>query len=514
MGKKAEKPGKGATPHSATSRGGDESSTPEPYTCSGNFSDDFIELWLRSGLEKDCTPVIRPRTKWPEAHTADEAKLDEEAMKMDDPTTYILVPNSTTFRPSIQVEFEVEDTKQMQINHAKEMFIRSWKLQESVVGVLKSCILDHLQTLNLWNVGLRETTLKSLASFFPSVPCLKTLVLDGNPIPSSEPYYFVLAEDSQLQHLCLRNNQITDIGATLIGKSLQNKKTTIPLTTLNLSCNLIGDAGASELAKGLRMNRVLLSLSLSTNKISDEGCKAFSSVLQRICLEHDEIVQRRKLISQQGFMGRGSSAAGSRRADSKDRPNSNRSISHMASKGNRGSSKKRSDNKKADAADKAPKKEDRGKKGVSVTNETPSKTQKGKKSGGAKDGGRRVTTLSTSLDADVGDIPEIVHPLLDSHAEHVDGKVFISGCMTLVHLNLSRNKIGNPGLECLWKAIQYQIRKNTTTAPGLLKLNIHKNLFSSAHPTYIKIQETMLTRDPGYKPDINSPDEDVQSVMS
>jgi len=39
--------------------------TPEPYTCTGNFVDDFGELWIRSGLDKNSTPVICNRAVIP-----------------------------------------------------------------------------------------------------------------------------------------------------------------------------------------------------------------------------------------------------------------------------------------------------------------------------------------------------------------------------------------------------------------------------------------------------------------
>uniref|UniRef100_H2YK80 Leucine-rich repeat-containing protein 71 n=1 Tax=Ciona savignyi TaxID=51511 RepID=H2YK80_CIOSA len=348
MGKRVEKALKGG-PTSASSRAGDDCSTPEPYTCTGNFADDFAELWQRAGLDKDHVPVVKPRAKRPATPTVEESKQspeEEEVEKTDEelpPSTYTAVDNLNIYRPSIHVEFDVEETKQMQINHAKELFIRSWKIEEKVVGILKLCILERLQCINLWNVGLTKNTLKSLSSMLPSLSSIKTLILDGNPIPGSEPYYLLISDDSPIQNLSLRNNKITDVGAELLGKALgttytQNKS----LLTLNLSFNHISDAGAKHLAQGLRMNRVLLSLCLASNDISDEGCQALCSPLQRFALTHEEVVQRRKLMSQGGF--RGGSALGTRRSDSKDRPSSNRSGSQM--RASRGSSKKKTEGKK------------------------------------------------------------------------------------------------------------------------------------------------------------------------
>lgn len=46
------------------------------------------------------------------------------------------------------------------------------------------------------------------------------------------------------------------------------------------------------------MNRTLLTLNLNGNRISDTGTKAISEVLTSLTLTHDEIVARRRLISE------------------------------------------------------------------------------------------------------------------------------------------------------------------------------------------------------------------------
>ena len=46
------------------------------------------------------------------------------------------------------------------------------------------------------------------------------------------------------------------------------------------------------------MNRTLLTLNLGGNKITDVGTKFLSEILTNLTLTHDEIVARRKLISE------------------------------------------------------------------------------------------------------------------------------------------------------------------------------------------------------------------------
>ena len=48
------------------------------------------------------------------------------------------------------------------------------------------------------------------------------------------------------------------------------------------------------------MNRVLLSLSLSNNKITDKGAIKLGEVFSRFPLTHAEVVERRKLLRDKG----------------------------------------------------------------------------------------------------------------------------------------------------------------------------------------------------------------------
>lgn len=69
---------------------------------------------------------------------------------------------------------------------------------------------------------------------------------------------------------------------------------------------------------------------------------------------------------------------------------------------------------------------------ASVSNETP-KGGKGRKSGGTKDGPKKLTP-----DGELYERFDVIEPsLLDPRAKHELGKVFMPGCMSLVNLNLS-----------------------------------------------------------------------------
>lgn len=90
------------------------------------------------------------------------------------------------------------------------------------------------------------------------------------------------------------------------------------------------------------MNRTLLSLTLSQNDITDAGAKELAQTLKCFPLTHEEIVERRKLRSEKGGGSEsGKSPPPSRRADSKDRPGSHRSNSHLGKDKRDKSSKKK-----------------------------------------------------------------------------------------------------------------------------------------------------------------------------
>jgi len=90
------------------------------------------------------------------------------------------------------------------------------------------------------------------------------------------------------------------------------------------------------------MNRTLLSLTLSRNSITDVGAKALAQTLKCFPLTHEEVVERRKLKSEKGVGSEGGkSPPPSRRADSKDRPGSHRSSSHLGKDKRDKSSKKK-----------------------------------------------------------------------------------------------------------------------------------------------------------------------------
>ncbi|XP_072350616.1 leucine-rich repeat-containing protein 71, partial [Scyliorhinus torazame] len=149
------------------------------------------------------------------------------------------------FRPSIQVEIENDDLKLV-----KSVYIRGWMIDLRYIFIFQKCLpaMSNLHTINLWNVGLNDTTFSAFVSVLRQCANLKTVVLDGNPIPG-HPYHQLLSEDSPFQHLTLRNNLIDDEGAKLIGEALSTiKRANKMVLSINLSFNHITDIGAIHIA--------------------------------------------------------------------------------------------------------------------------------------------------------------------------------------------------------------------------------------------------------------------------
>ncbi|XP_021105038.1 leucine-rich repeat-containing protein 71 isoform X9 [Heterocephalus glaber] len=124
--------------------------------------------------------------------------------------------------------------------------------------------------------------------------------------------------ESKLAHLSLRNNNIDDHGAQLLGQALSTLHgSNRTLVTLNLAFNYIGDEGAGHLADGLRLNRSLLWLNLAHNCVRDKGALRLAEVLRPFELTHPEVVERRRLLLEKAEQELSRSPTSSRQADAK-----------------------------------------------------------------------------------------------------------------------------------------------------------------------------------------------------
>nr|XP_015310903.1 PREDICTED: leucine-rich repeat-containing protein 71 isoform X1 [Macaca fascicularis] len=514
--------------------GEEEPKSPEEYQCTGVLEIDFAELCTRWGYTDFPKVVNRPR---PHPPFVPSASLSEKAT-LDDPrlsgscSLNSLESKYVFFRPTIQVELEQEDSKSV-----KEIYIRGWKVEERILGIFSKCLppLTQLQAINFWKVGLTDKTLTTFIELLPLCSStLRKVSLEGNPLPEQS-YHKLMALDSTIAHLSLRNNNIDDRGAQLLGQALSTLHScNRTLVSLNLGFNHIGDEGAGYIADGLRLNRSLLWLSLAHNRIQDKGALKLAEVLRAFELTHTEVVERRRLLLEKGTQERSRSPSSSRHGDSKtDREKSQMvgiSNSALVDKTDKTQTMKtpKGLGKKKEKSWELAKKEEKSGSGQSPTQGTPKKEdatkagkgkvtipeQKPSRIKGIKIGSREKRSilpesehLGQSLDYSrqskhqlVVEATEVINPLLEP-VEHRDGKVFMPGNKVLLHLNLLRNCITEVGLEGFLATVQYQMQfskaKSVSKGPvGLLWLSLAKNCFAPQCPAYAIIQELMLPRDP------------------
>ncbi|XP_042782370.1 leucine-rich repeat-containing protein 71 isoform X6 [Panthera leo] len=488
--------------------GEEEPKNPEEYQCTGVLETDFAELCTRSGYTDFPKVVTRPR---PHPAFVPSASMSEKPAQDDQRLSASCSLNSLEskyvfFRPTIQVELEPED------KGVKEIYIRGWRVEERILGIFSKCLppLSQLQAI-------------------------KKVSLEGNPLPEQS-YHKLMAADSPIAHLSLRNNNIDDHGAQLLGQALSTLRScNQTLVSLNLAFNHIGDAGAGYIADGLRLNRALLWLSLAHNRIQDQGALKLAEVLRPFELTHTEVVERRRLLLEKGTQERSRSPSSSRPGDSKTDREKNlllqvnsAALTEKTDKTQTTKTPKGLSKKKEKSGGESVRKEEKSGSGQSPTQGTPKKEdpaksgkgkvtipeQKTSKGKGPKTGSKEKRSfllesehLGQSLAYSwspkhqlVAEATETVNPLLEP-VEHRNGKVFVPGNKVLLHLNLLRNRITEVGLEGFLATVQYQAQFSKSKSPskgpvGLLRLSLAKNCFSPQCPAYTKIQELMLPRAP------------------
>ncbi|KAM4690463.1 leucine-rich repeat-containing protein 71 [Rhinophrynus dorsalis] len=496
-----------------------ESMIEDDYQCTGNLEQDFTELCSRASFTEIPRVVSRGPCRLTTSRSCLRSEGDDSDSSSDKAGQASSRHNSDRFiyfKPSIQVELEEEDAKSV-----RGIYIRGWKINDKMMGIFSKCLpeLTHLHEINLWNVGLTDNTFCSFLEILPHCTNLKTVVVEGNPLPQQS-YYKLITDNLPLAHISLRNNQISDDGAKLISQALQNQSTTNRnLVSLILSFNHISDLGASYIAQALRLNRSLLWLSLSNNLIGDEGALALAEILGHFALTHSEVVQRRLLLLERDSQEQPRSPSLSRHTDTKpDRPPSHQStaLNEKTDKAQGASKNNKSVVKKKDKDKETQKKEDKAGANVqtsgtsSLTNpnghnkkeETKSTKkqisnpeQKNVKGKPVKSATKRAPLSDQEVEP-----AEVTHPLLEP-AEHRSGKVYLSGNKVLISLQLLSNRITEKGLKGFLAAMETQIQESkpipgTRSQTGLLRLALGNNNFLPDNANFLRLQELMQARDP------------------
>ncbi|XP_027892585.1 leucine-rich repeat-containing protein 71 isoform X1 [Xiphophorus couchianus] len=448
-----------------------EQQPPEPlpaltfddYHCTGNVEVDFPMLCSLLNM-KEVPPVIRQ---------VPPAIESEVTFKEDEDLKAAALPFRST--PCLCIELENDDP-----NCTRKIKISGWKVNykifKAVLKMLPS--MTTLQCIHFWQAALSDPMVISLTNTSLGSN-LRAVTLEGNPLLQHS-FHLLLTEDSNLVHLSLRNNRIGEEGARLIGLALSTcKSANKNLLSLNLAFNNVGDAGATHIAQGLRLNNTLVILSLANNNIGDAGAAHLAMTLGELTLQHEEIVERRKMMLHK--------IQSSLRADLEQTVGGHLSAIHSASsKGeSKSSSKKRIKAAKKDekTADTKIKKGSDGKRPLS----------RNVKSGGKdKMSSPLEDKSSCNLIENQGEALETGNPLLVLSVHRRDGVLYMPGNTTLTSLNLAGNKITEKTLPLFLASLERQ----EDVGGNLQRLVLQRNLFPADAECYIKIKEMKALADP------------------
>ncbi|XP_042692205.1 LOW QUALITY PROTEIN: leucine-rich repeat-containing protein 71 [Centrocercus urophasianus] len=446
----------------------------EQYQCCGLLQQDLTELCAWAGITSIPRVTVRPSCAATEG--AEPCRLGERC---------------------IQVELQNDSDPRSVCG----VFLRGWKVDEEMLGVLSKCLpaLGSLKTLNLWSTGLTDHVLPALGTMVARCPRLWSLTLEGNPLPEHS-FHVLIGASSTLSHLSLRNNCIDDRAAQLLGQGLSSMSSSNrSLLSLVLSFNRISDVGAEHIAEvgargpwgsrmlpvpppitflipspqGLRWNRSLLSLSLAHNRIGDAGAVKLAEVLQPFKLRHEEVVERRRLLMEEQGQPRAAESSSGHAL----------SLQVSAAAGKLSATKQRTGTtKKKELLRKDKSKQ--SKKSTAPPDSRPGRSR------GAKG------AIEEQQDTEAGDLAEPSHPLLEPGL-HCGGNVILPGNRVLLNLNLSHNRITERGLGALLAAVEGQEQQEGAGGrQGLRCLSLNRNNFSSACAAFTRLQELLLQRDP------------------
>jgi len=227
-------------------------------------------------------------------------------------------------------------------------------------------------------------------------------------------------------HLGIQYNNIGYPECEIIAEKMRNNET---ITTLNISGNDIGDAGAKVLSRSILFNKKLAALSMQNCNLTDRAARDLAAVLsRRVEMEKDEIVRWRKsrmelivasnsqlqLTIQPTKQKRPGSEHSSQTGKESGRKNKRQTVHEKPEKGGKGAGKRKSNSNVV---------ENKGTKFLkNLKNFTLSRPL-------------RNLSVSSSPKIPETNIPD------ETGIQRADGKMYTPGNRTLYSLNLANNKV-------------------------------------------------------------------------
>lgn len=145
--------------------------------------------------------------------------------------------------------------------------------RKAVRLLTRAASLPRLRVLGLGRNGLDQAAIHELSAT-DRLPNLAVLNLSGNSFPGSAlPWRGVSPLLFQLQALDLSSTELGD--SSFLGPATLPAGTVLPLTSLDLSCNLLSDGAAQGLAREPALSR-LAALGMNSTYIADAGLIALA----------------------------------------------------------------------------------------------------------------------------------------------------------------------------------------------------------------------------------------------
>ncbi|KAI9139960.1 hypothetical protein BKA69DRAFT_1126105 [Paraphysoderma sedebokerense] len=540
-----------------------EVSSNRPFEPTGNFEEDFASYCQRETFNssfqvrklKYPLPPI-PLPIYASAETGADGAVNNQSSKVksenaNSPITSNSPPlmqsgtenneftysSNYKFKPTILID-ATDD-----VDEENRVGVRRWKIE---LPVMKA-VCDILPTsttvteLSFTCNGLTDGHVNLLVSVLPSTG-IRSLQIDQNPIRTETIFAGLLYPESQLESLSLKSNKITNVGAAALAAALKSNKS---LSVLNLWCNEINNEGASFLGEMLKSNQKLISLSIGNNQIGDQGAIAISKALSKSPLSPEEIVACKKTLSEEkkqmdeekskSGKPRPTGSAGNLPAQKED-PKSKKPPPKPAQKDIKTTNSTPANPKTKNSAQELPE-SDKSKGKLSDT-KTPNKSDKSKSTAsGSSNKNIKKTGKIDKDDAIEEHEATQQNPLSESSIIEINGQHYFWGNRTLLHLNLSYNKITANGLKSLYDAILDQNVNNVdeiasvrtavsrrssvsansppghskdegqsvkddqllTGKAGLWGLALQGNDFNLHNPTHVQLQNLVSSRNPYVK---------------
>lgn len=179
--------------------------------------------------------------------------------------------------PKVTAVYDTVDKQDV----VKQIFFHGLNADCNFVRAVNRCLVVYqtVSCVHFHDCNLHGPALEEIAIAVSINRNIEELSLDMNPVPEQN-FHVILSRENSLHYLSLRQCRIQDeaLGPLADELSFKDPPQQCNLKTLILTSNRITSEGAKHLARALRTNRKLVSLSLAANHVCDDGAVALAEV--------------------------------------------------------------------------------------------------------------------------------------------------------------------------------------------------------------------------------------------